>query len=96
MALDSLISFSDLPLRFMVVFGTIIAVAGFLSILLIIFEKLFFHEFQAGWPSTIAIIVFLGGIQILVTGLASLYIGRILKEVQNRPLYIVREKYNFP
>ena len=41
------------------------------------------------------VIVFLGGVQILVVGTASLYIGRILREVQNRPLYLVRRTTNF-
>jgi len=38
----------------------------------------------------------MGGVQINVMGLASLYIGRILREVQNRPLFIVRETKNLP
>ena len=38
-------------------------------------------------------IVFLGGVQIMVTGVASLYIGRILAEVQGRPVFVVRETY---
>ncbi|MBL0287527.1 MAG: hypothetical protein IPQ19_08925 [Bacteroidetes bacterium] len=50
---------------------------------------------QPGYTSTISIIVFLGGFQILVIGLASLYIGRILKEVQNRPLYVIKDRINF-
>ena len=37
----------------------------------------------------------MGGIQIFVVGIASIYIGRILKEVQSRPLYIIKEKFNF-
>ncbi len=37
--------------------------------------------------------MFLGGVQIAVTGVASLYIGRILAEVQQRPLFVVRETY---
>jgi glycosyltransferase involved in cell wall biosynthesis len=95
MALDSIVSFSDLPLKITVVIGSLIAVSGLLLTLLLIIRKLFFVNFQPGYTSTISIIVFFGGVQILVTGLASLYIGRILKEVQNRPLYIVREKHNF-
>ena len=95
MAMDSIISFSDLPLRMMVVAGTFIAMAGFFYMLMVVFQKFFFTEFQAGWPSLMAIVTFFGGVQILGLGLASLYIGRILKEVQNRPLYVIREKFNF-
>ena len=51
----------------------------------------FFIEFRPGYASSIATIVFIGGVQIFCIGLASQYIGRILKEVQNRPLYVVQE-----
>ena len=95
MAMDSIISFSDLPLRITAAFGFIIAIVGFLLILALIALKIFVLNFQAGYLSTISAIVFIGGIQIMVIGTASLYIGRILREVQNRPLFIIKEKINF-
>jgi dolichol-phosphate mannosyltransferase len=95
MAMEAIISFSDYPLRIMVGFGFIISIIGFLAILLLIFSKLFFINYQPGFTTTISLIIFLGGIQIMAIGFASLYIGRILSEVQNRPLFIINEKYNF-
>jgi dolichol-phosphate mannosyltransferase len=95
MAIESILSFSDLPLRLITSFGFIIAILGFIMIAGIIIEKLFFIDFQAGYASTLAAIVFFSGIQVIVIGTSSLYIGRILKEVQNRPLYVIRNKYNF-
>jgi len=95
MAMEAIISFSDYPLRLMVGFGFIISIIGFLAILLLIFSKLFFINYQPGFTTTISLIIFLGGIQIMAIGFASLYIGRILSEVQNRPLFIINEKYNF-
>ncbi len=95
MAMDSIISFSDFPLKIIAGFGIVIAMIGFVLNAILIFSKLFFVQYQPGYTSTVSIIVFVGGIQILVTGLAALYIGRILKEVQNRPLYIIRNKFNF-
>jgi glycosyltransferase involved in cell wall biosynthesis len=95
MALDSIVSFSDFPLKIIVFTGGLIALMGILWILFIIYCSLFTKEFQPGYVSTIATITFLGGIQILVVGAAAIYIGRILKEVQNRPLYVINEKYNF-
>jgi dolichol-phosphate mannosyltransferase len=95
MALDSIISFSDLPLKMISLLGLFVALAGFLLILILIVSKLLFLDIPRGYTSTISVIVFLGGIQIMVTGFASLYIGRVLKEVQNRPLYIIRQKINF-
>lgn len=95
MATESILSFSDFPLKLITGFGLIVAVIGFLLIAILVLQKLFFVNFMPGYTSTVSIIVFLAGVQILVIGMASLYIGRILKEVQNRPLYIIKEKYNF-
>jgi glycosyltransferase involved in cell wall biosynthesis len=93
MAFEAIISFSDLPLRFLVLLGAIISVVGFLLAGFLVLSALFFTAYQAGYPSTMAAIVFIGGLQISVVGLASLYIGRILTEVQRRPLYVVRNRY---
>ncbi len=95
MALESVITFSDIPLRFAALGGLAIALIGFALIGILIFHKLFSIDFRPGYTSTIAATVFLGGLNILTIGLASLYIGKILKEVQNRPLYIIRQKVNF-
>ncbi|HXD94868.1 MAG TPA: glycosyltransferase family 2 protein [Bacteroidia bacterium] len=95
MAIDSIISFSDYPLRLIAGLGSLIAILGFLMTIFLMISKFFFIDYQAGYTSTISLITFLGGVQIMVIGFASLYIGRILKEVQNRPLYIINERYNF-
>jgi dolichol-phosphate mannosyltransferase len=95
MAMETIISFSDLPLKIIAAIGFGIVLLGFLLIFGLIIAKFVSIDFQAGYLSTISIIVFLGGIQIMVIGMASLYIGRILKEIQNRPLYIVKDKINF-
>jgi glycosyltransferase involved in cell wall biosynthesis len=94
MAIESILSFSDYPLRLITTFGFIISVIGFLLTIFLLIAKVFFIDFQPGFATTISLITFFAGIQILVIGVASLYIGRILKEVQNRPLFIVRDTYN--
>jgi dolichol-phosphate mannosyltransferase len=93
MAFEATVSFSDLPLRFLVLLGSIIALVGIVLALSLVIGKLFFTDYRAGYTSTISTIVFLGGMQILVVGVASLYIGRILQEVQNRPLFVIRDAY---
>jgi dolichol-phosphate mannosyltransferase len=94
MAFDSIISFSDLPLKIVAVIGFIVAILGFVLTVFITILKLLYVDIEAGYASTISFIVFLSGVQVLVVGVASLYIGRILREVQNRPLYVVRETIN--
>jgi len=93
MAYSSIISFSDFPLRLAVKFGMLVAAAGVLLGVLLIIQKLTTASVLLGYTSTFVMIVFLGGVQIAVTGVASLYIGRILAEVQHRPLFVVRETY---
>lgn len=93
MAIASIISFSDFPLRLAVKFGLLVAAAGVLLVVVMVLDKLFFRDVLPGYVSTIATIIFLAGVQIMVTGVASLYVGRVLAEVQRRPLFVVRETY---
>ncbi len=93
MALDSVISFSDFPLKVTVKLGFLVVLIGVLLLLALIVDKLFFRAFLPGYLSTITAIVLIGGIQVMVTGVACLYIGRILAEVQGRPLFVVRETF---
>ncbi len=91
MAYSSVISFSDFPLRLAVKFGMMVAGVGMLLAIGLLLQKLLGASLLPGYTSTFVLIVFLGGVQIAVTGVASLYIGRILAEVQKRPLFVVRE-----
>lgn len=95
MALEAVIGFSDLPLRIVALAGMGIALVGFALNVVLIIQRLFFVNLQPGFTATVSLIVFFGGLQILVMGLASVYIGRVLKEVQNRPLYVIKEKHGF-
>lgn len=96
MAADAIISFSDLPLKMAALCGFGVVLASFLLGLALAIQKLFFVDVQLGYTSTLCVIIFLGGVQLSVIGLASLYIGRILREVQHRPLYVVRDTINVP
>ena len=90
MAFEAIISFSDLPLRIAVALGFGVVFAGFFLTLALIAQKLFFVNVQLGYTSTICLIISLAGVQLVVVGLASLYIGRILREVQKRPIYVIK------
>lgn len=94
MAADAIVSFSDLPLKITVVFGFMVVAASFLLAAALLVQKLFFHDILLGYTSTVCLIVFLGGAQLSVIGLASIYVGRILREVQQRPLYVIRDTVN--
>ena len=91
LALEAIISFSDVPLRIGVVIGAVLAGSGLLMGLALIIQKIWFRDLAPGYTSTVVLLVFFGGIQLLFSGLMSLYIGRVLTEVQRRPLFIVRQ-----
>ncbi len=95
LAISSIISFSDYPLKLAVKFGLAVALIGVMLAMAMVVDRLFLRTtiLLPGYTSTLAVIVFLGGAQIAVTGVASMYIGRILAEVQQRPLFVVREVY---
>jgi glycosyltransferase involved in cell wall biosynthesis len=96
MAWEAIISFSDLPLKITVLLGFAVVAFSFLLVAALVVQKLFFVDVQLGYTSTVCVIVFLGGVQLTVVGMASLYIGRILREVQRRPLYVIRDTVNLP
>ena len=49
----------------------------------------------AGWSSTIVIVSLLCGMNMLLTGIVGLYVGRIHAEVKRRPLYVVQNRFGF-
>lgn len=95
LAFDAIFDFSELPLKMTVKFGMSLIALGLVGLFVLLISKFFFIEFQAGWPSIIASIVLVFGLQLFFMGIISLYIGRIYKEVKNRPLYSIKEKINF-
>jgi len=94
LAFDAIFDFSELPLKMTVRFGMALVGLGLIGLFALLISKLFFIDFQAGWPSIIASIIIVFGLQLFFLGIVSLYIGRIYKEVKRRPLYSVKDKIN--
>jgi len=94
-SVDGITSFSFKPLQFATTLGFFVAVMGFLFALVIIVEKLFTKLTVQGWTSMMVVVLFLGGIQLILLGVMGEYVGRIYDEVRGRPLYLVRETQNF-
>ena len=92
--INGLVGFSSKPLFLMTISGFIFAAFGFLLGLFYILQKMFSVEITPGLPTTVAVVSFFSGIQLLCMGLMGEYIGRIYDEVKGRPLYIVDRKIN--
>jgi dolichol-phosphate mannosyltransferase len=90
LALSGYIGFSAMPLRMAAWLGVAAAGAGFLVALWTLVTKFAGIYSPRGWASTIAIILFIGGVQLLMLGILGEYLSRVYDEVRQRPLYIVR------
>jgi hypothetical protein len=95
MASESILGFSDLPLRFAALLGTVITILGCFLTLGLFVRRIVFANLLGGYTSTIAMIVILGGTNLLFMGLIGLYLGRVLKEVQGRPRCVIKSLVNF-
>lgn len=91
LAVDGITSFSIAPLRLASVLGLLISSIAFVYLLFVIGKTLLFGDPVAGYPSMISIILFIGGIQLIVLGIIGEYIGRIFYEAKGRPDYLVSE-----
>ena len=93
LAIDGITSFSVAPLRLASILGMFISTVAFLYLLFVIAKTLLYGDPVAGYPSMISIILFIGGIQLVVLGIIGEYVGRIFNEAKGRPDYLVSE-YN--
>lgn len=91
LALDGITAFSFYPLRRLTIFGWAIALASCGYGLYAVGAHLFGHRNVAGWTSLLLCILFFGGCQLIVAGVLGEYLGRVLEQVKNRPLYVIRE-----
>jgi glycosyltransferase involved in cell wall biosynthesis len=93
--LNGLISFSSNPLSIMSITGALIATLSFVLGIIYLFQRLLIEDFTPGLSTTVILISFFSGIQLLGLGLIGEYIGRIYDEVKQRPMYIIDKKINF-
>lgn len=96
LAIDGVLSFSYVPLRVAVYFGLFVSIISFLLAIYFVIFHLVGGSAPWGWASTIVVIFFMGGIQLLTLGFIGEYVSRIYDEVKQRPLYIVANRHNVP
>ena len=95
-ASTGLLSFSKKPLKLAVWLGMLsVLVALVYAIVILIMKILHPESFVTGWTSTIFMIIFFGGVQLLTIGVLGEYIGSLFDEAKDRPEYIISEKVNF-
>lgn len=91
LAFDGITSLSVKPIRMITMFGVLIAFLSFIGIIWAVIGDLLGNT-VSGWASTVCIICFMGGIQLLCLGVIGEYIGKIYLETKHRPRYIISER----
>ncbi len=94
MWVNGLTAFSIKPLRISSLIGVICAFIGFIFGIYTIIRKLVVNDVNVGWSSTISIMLFIGGLIMLMLGMIGEYIGRIYISINNSPQFVVKEKIN--
>jgi len=93
-AFDGFLAFSSAPLRLAAYTGFLTATAGLLFLAVALYHRLFVAGTAAGWTSLVAVILTLGGTQLIVTGVLGAYIARIYEETKQRPVYLVESSHD--
>jgi polyisoprenyl-phosphate glycosyltransferase len=95
LAVNGVIGFSDAPLRLAIWAGMSVSGLALLYGFYVIGLSLVGSHLVTGWSSTVVIVSFLCGVNMLMTGIMGLYVGRIYAEVKGRPLYVVGRRAGF-
>jgi hypothetical protein len=91
LALDGITSASTVPLRIWSYIGAIVALFAMGYAGLIAVQTIIFGNSVPGYASIMTSVLFLGGVQLISLGVLGEYVGRILTETKQRPLYVVRD-----
>lgn len=91
-SIDGIIGFSTMPLAIASVAGVIFCIIAFLLMLFFFVKALVWGDPVAGFPATICIVLFLGGIQLFCMGILGQYLSKTYLETKQRPIYIAKEK----
>ncbi|HFI0716602.1 TPA: glycosyltransferase family 2 protein [Streptococcus suis] len=91
-SIEGIINFSDTPLNIASYTGFFTFLLSLILMVIVVVKTLVFGDPTIGWPSTICIILFLGGLQLMTIGILGKYLAKVFLETKKRPVYIVKEK----
>lgn len=95
LAVDGITSASTMPLRVWSYVGVVIALFGFIYAVFLIVRTTLFGISLPGYASLMVAVLFFGGLQLISLGVLGEYVGRILVETKQRPIYVVRQRIGF-
>jgi dolichol-phosphate mannosyltransferase len=92
LALNTIVSYSNKPLKLFIQIGFIMAFGAFSYGIWLIMQYLFFDYVAPGWTSVMVSLYFLSGVLLLGMGILGVYIGRVFDQVKGRPLYVIKDR----
>ena len=92
--LNGFTAFSVKPLRIATFIGLFCSLLGFVAGIIVVIRKLVNPDIAMGYSSTMVIILFIGGMLMLMLGMIGEYIGRIYISINNSPQYVIRSTIN--
>lgn len=92
-ALNAIVSFSKLPLRFASVLGLIAAALSIMGGIFVVVSTLAGADVVPGWASVMVVLLLLAGVQLLTLGIVGEYVGKVYDEVRRRPTFVVAERF---
>lgn len=93
--LNGFTAFSVKPLRISSLIGVLCAIVGFVFGIITVIRKLIIPNISVGWSSTVSIMLFIGGLIMLMLGMIGEYIGRIYININVISQYVIKERINF-
>lgn len=90
-AVEGIVAFTTAPLTLAALLGLVMCFVSFIAMVFVFVRALIFSDPVSGWPSTICIILFVGGVQLLCMGIMGEYLAKNYLETKKRPIYIVKE-----
>ncbi len=92
-ALNAILSFSRLPLRFVTMLGFVVFLVSLLAIMVLVISRVAGYQIAPGWFSLASVILLALGLQMLTLGVVGEYVGKIYEEVRARPQFIVAQRW---
>ena len=93
-ALDGMLSFSTSPLRVAALLGFVMALVAFIYLAIVVVQRIAFGASMPGYATIVALILLLGGVQLLVMGIMGEYLARVYIQGKDRPIYIARAEFD--
>ena len=90
-AIDGITAFTTFPLRIATIIGSIVSSAAFIYLLVVFIQTIISGSEAKGYPTTIILLLFLGGTIILALGIIGEYLARMYMETKRRPIFITKE-----